>query len=373
MLKLIEKSKCTGCAACVNKCPQRCITMQADDEGFAYPNVESAKCIDCGACKKACPVLRKTVSTGESLAYGGYNVDERARERSSSGGVFFLLAKYILENGGIVFGAAFTENFSVKHIKIESIAEIEKLMTSKYVQSEIGETYQEAKKYLEEGRLVLFTGTPCQIEGLRAYLNRAYPNLYLQDLICHGAPSPAAWEVYLRSLGETPIEGISFRDKTVSWKRFSVNISPLVKNEHARNSYMQAFLHDLILRPSCYQCAFKTPHRNADITLADFWGCETSDCAELDDDRGLSLIITHSKKGEALLTNIKPFLRLQETDLTEAVQRNPNYLHSAKKRKKRKEFFARLRTTEFETLVKETTKTTFTQRMKARIIKLIRG
>lgn len=197
MITVHDKSLCSGCGACFNICPENCIKMCEDSEGFLYPEADKSKCIDCGLCEKACPIFKEYKGNPEGRAYACINKDESVRMESSSGGIFRLIAEYVLAKGGVVFGAAFDEDLTVHHILAESPGEIYKLQGSKYVQSRIENTYKKAKEYLENGRMVLFTGTPCQISGIKAYLNKDYENLILQDIVCHGVPSGKVWKKYV--------------------------------------------------------------------------------------------------------------------------------------------------------------------------------
>lgn len=211
------------------------------------------------------------------IAYACYSKNEAVRIRSSSGGIFYMLGEEVLGTGGVVFGAAFDSDWSVKHRHVDSKDELILLMGSKYIQSNIGDTYKQVKCFLKNGRQVLFCGTPCQIAGLKRFLNRNYDNLILVDFICHGVASPEVWKQYLDEISEgKEIESISFRDKTRGWSKFSLKIKYRDGTEYLESPYidpfMRAFLKDIIQRPACYQCRFKGLERESDMTLADFWG-----------------------------------------------------------------------------------------------------
>ena len=205
MIEILEKNKCCGCYGCVNICPKKCISMKYDNEGFAYPVVDKEKCVNCGLCEKACPTFKNL--NLEKYNYEGYvcyNTNEEARKSSSSGGIFILLCEEVINKKGVVFGASFDENFIVKHSYAETLEGCKKFKGSKYVQSQIGDTYKQAKKFLEEGRIVLFSGTQCQIKGLNLFLNKKYENLLAVDIICHGVPSPMVFEKYKEILKIVP-------------------------------------------------------------------------------------------------------------------------------------------------------------------------
>lgn len=189
MIHIEDKSRCCGCAACMQRCPKLCITMSEDEEGFLYPKVDVSLCIDCGLCEKTCPVINQDEPHEPFAVYAAKNKDEKTRRESSSGGIFTMLAEQTIKSGGVVFGAKFNEQWEVEHGGVETIDDLAALRGSKYLQSRIGETYQEAERFLKEGREVLFSGTPCQIAGLKKYLRKDYPALLTVDVICHGAPS----------------------------------------------------------------------------------------------------------------------------------------------------------------------------------------
>lgn len=309
MIKLANKKDCCGCNACAQRCPKSCITMQADSEGFLYPQINAQLCNNCGLCEKVCPVINQDNCRKPLKVYAAINKNEDIRIASSSGGVFSAFAQKTLSNGGVVFGAAFNKEWGVEHIYIDSIEELKELRGSKYVQSNIGNTYKEAEKFLKQGREVLFSGTPCQIAALKLFLRKEYDNLTTLDIVCHGAPSPKVWKKYLiencKELGiesTKKIKSIKFRDKVTGWKRYS--ISYITDNDINGEKYtyrpldedifMQCFLSDLCLRPSCYNCPARNGKSGSDITLADLWGA-TEICPELDDDKGLSLVLVRNE------------------------------------------------------------------------------
>ena len=357
MIKITEKSKCTGCYACAAICPKACISMQSDEEGFWYPVIEEIKCINCGACEQACPVfsyLPSEKKEDDIIAYAVVHKDIAIRERSSSGGVFTAIASYVIEHGGVVFGAAFDEKFQVKHRYIETMEELEILRGSKYVQSCIGDTYKPAEVFLKEGRKVLFSGTPCQIEGLLTYLKRDYDNLLTQDIICHGVPSPMVWAQYIswqEKKSGSKITSVSFRNKKYGWKQFSMKIGYANSTEYVmpltKDSYLQAFLKNLCLRPSCYACSFKKTNRKSDFTLADFWGINHI-LPDWKDDRGTSLVLVNSAKGQKVFRCIEDSIAVEKVDMSSAVQYNIALTHSVPLAPKREEFMKVVRTDGFE-------------------------
>ena len=373
MIKIVDKSKCSGCHSCMNICPKNCIKMKVDEEGFWYPQVDKEKCIECGICKKRCPILNDMSIENNPKAYACYNLDEEIRKESSSGGIFTLLASYIIDNGGIVYGAAFNQNFEVEHIKVTDKQDLSKLQGSKYVQSKLGSTYSKIKVYLEQGKLVYFSGTPCQIDGLLCFLNKKYNNLICQDIVCHGVPSPNVWKHYLKQFNLEKNAKILFRDKSTGWDSYSFTIEQ--KNKFTQlssnNEFMKVFIKDLCLRPSCYDCQSKSLHRNSDITLADFWGIKEI-CPDMYDDKGTSLVFVNSKKGQEIFNEIISDIKYQEVDINEASKYNPSSFKSVIIPDKRQEYFEGVFNSDFNKFSKKYTKLSFILRVKILIYNLLR-
>lgn len=375
MIVVKEKSMCTGCYACFSACPKQCISMIEDEEGFCYPLADASNCINCGLCEKICPINKQEIESQhkrdidflksqESLipeAYAVMNKNEEIRLKSSSGGMFTLLAEEILLDGGYVFGAVMSEDCkSVYHIGTNKIEELEKLRGSKYLQSIIGNTYQQVKELLKQDKRVLFSGTPCQIEGLKSYLDREYENLLCVDFICHGCPSSKVWKKYvdfrMKKTKVLSVRKTLFRHKLYGWKAYSLLFEYPNNKEYVgkqnEDLYMKAFLNDSVLRPSCYACRFKKLNRSSDITLADFWGIEEV-LPEMDDDKGTSLVIVHSVKGKELFKKLDSKMKYQKVDILKAIKYNPSMIHSAKANKGREDFFENLEELEFDELVKK--------------------
>ena len=344
MLIEMDKKDCTGCGACYNICPKNAITMQADKEGFKYPVIDKEKCINCNLCEKICPVLNKvnsnTKETPEVLA--AYTKNETERNSSSSGGIFYELANLILSNNGIVVGAGYDEKFNVVHKIVYNKENLKELQGSKYVQSDTKNTYQETKEILEKGTEVLYVGTPCQIAGLKLFLQKNYDNLYTCDLICHGVPSPKIWQKYLSEYNGK-IQNCYFRNKDDGWNCFSMKIvfenNKFKRFKMTKDDFIRLFLNNYTLRPSCYDCKFSKIPRIADISLGDFWGVEGK-YPEFSDDKGISLVLVNSNKGQKLLEDIKDKIIYRENcDLAYAIKCNPCICGSVKEPEKRKEFF----------------------------------
>lgn len=376
MIKIVDKSKCCGCEACVTICPKHCISFKPDQEGFYYPSVDTDICVKCGLCEKVCPVINICEQTTPPRAYAAKNPNEDERKMSSSGGVFIIIAREVIKQGGVVFGARFDETWNVVHSYTEDDEGLSVFMGSKYVQSRIGNTYIQARDFLNAGRQVLYSGTPCQIAGLRNFLRKDYDNLLTVDVICHGVPSPMVWQEYISEIKENArkgentvsfspnhpisegntligyndvkIEGIAFRDKSLGWKKFSFALtlaeatadgkknSVSLSYMHKEDPFMQVFLNNTILRHSCYKCPSKSGRSGSDITLGDFWGIEKLK-PDFDDDKGVSLVLINTKKGSAFINNIN--VNLLETSIDDAISNNPAYLISVAPHPNRSKFF----------------------------------
>lgn len=354
MISIKDNKDCCGCSSCVQICPKKCITLRQDGEGFLYPSVDEASCIGCGKCEKACPMLHEAEKRKPEGTFAAVNPDEAVRLHSSSGGIFSLLSEYVIGRGGVVFGAAFNEKWEVVHGYSETLGGLAAFRGSKYVQSRIGTAYSDAERFLKDGRLVLFSGTPCQIAGLRRYLGKGYGNLLAVDFICHGVPSPGIFNEYLDVKSRKgKITGVNFRDKAAGWKTYSVTFeyagadsgrdsreySGRDSRVYNTDSYMIGFLSNLTLRPSCYDCRFREGRSGSDITLGDFWGINKIR-PDLDDDKGLSLVTVRTPQAAEILRSLP--CSLTEMNLEEAVRYNPSIRtsrQSAKMPSARKAFF----------------------------------
>lgn len=346
MIIIKNKQDCCGCSACSQRCPKHCILMQMDGEGFLYPQVDSSKCVDCHLCEKVCPVINQYEARTPLNVYAAKNSDDEVRHQSSSGGIFTLLAEQTIKDGGVVFGACWDKEWNVKHDCVDKISDLQIFRSSKYLQSVIGDSYLKAEQFLKTGRKVMFTGTPCQIAGLKHFLRKEYDNLLAVDVICHSVPSPGVWQQYLveklQTLGwnKSDIRHISFRDKKTGWKTYSFVIENkdgnILTELSSKNAFMQGFLADLYTRPSCHACPAKQLRSGSDITLGDFWGIESL-IPEIDEDKGVSTIIVNSDKGKQVLHNIN--VELHEVQYDELTTRNPALVRSFPITPKRTEFF----------------------------------
>jgi coenzyme F420-reducing hydrogenase beta subunit len=353
--------------------------MREDDEGFLYPVVNGENCISCGLCEKICPALNHGDSRQPLQVYAAKNQDGQIQLNSSSGGIFTLLAEQIINEGGVIFGARFNDNWEVIHDYTETVEGLSVFRSSKYVQSIIGETYRQAKAFLLAGRQVLFSGTPCQIAGLKTYLQRDYENLLSVDLVCHGVPSPAVWREYLRELAGvldfSKINSINFRDKTHGWKLFSfsicytenINSSGVFLESLQENVFMRGFLRNLYLRPSCYQCPVKFLSSGSDITLGDYWGIQNT-LPEFDDDKGVSLVMINTLKGKVVYGALNKHEK--ETSYNNALRGNSTIEESVPVPIKRTDFFENRNNEPITDLIVKLTKISVLRRIwnKARII-----
>lgn len=312
MIEIIDKTNCCGCGACMNICPIQCIKMLPDYEGFLYPNVDKNTCVNCGLCEKACPILN--VSEDKSFQQQAYivqNKDEIIRRQSTSGGAFTAIAKYAINNGGAVYGVCYSDNFIVKHSRITEISELYKFRNSKYVQSDIGYTYCQVLKDLKWGNIVCFSGTPCQIEGLKRFLDKEYENLITIDFVCHAVPSPLIWNKYLEmqieKLNKVP-NNILFRDKHYGYKYSTMTFVADDVNIYSQgvdtDPMLRAYFSDICDRPSCYNCKFKKRYRMSDFTI---WDCFTVNKFDKSyhDDKGTTRMLIHSSKGRGIFECVK--------------------------------------------------------------------
>lgn len=308
MISITDKYNCCGCSACAQRCPEQCIIMQEDVEGFIYPHIDADACINCGICEKVCPVLNQSAEHKPKECYAAKNPDEEMRDKSSSGGIFTPIAVSIIKDGGIIFGAKYNAEWEVIHASAQTLNEIDVFRGSKYVQSRIGTTFTEVERYLKEGRKVLFSGTPCQIAGLHKFLRKKYDTLCTVDVVCHGTPSPMIWRDYVKHLQMNGVKGIRMKDKSTGWRNYSFTLidengKPTFTERASTNKFLMAFTRNLTLRPSCFKCPAKAGKSGSDITLADFWGIEKL-IPQIDDNKGTSFICANTSKGESILKSL---------------------------------------------------------------------
>jgi coenzyme F420-reducing hydrogenase beta subunit len=329
------KSDCCGCGLCSEICPTQCIEMKNDAEGFAYPEINASKCLNCSVCINHCTSKVGRIFSYKHDTYVGYNSLEDIRKKSSSGGVFYEMAKSMIQSGGIVYGAAYKEDFSVIHERVDCVENLPKLMTSKYVQSSLIESYSQVEDDLRTGKKVMFVGTPCQIGAIYAYINKLnlLDGLYLVDFVCHGVPSPAVWKSYLRYIlkGKSPAE-VNFRDKIKGWHGYHFTVidkdGKRFSQVHDQNIYMHTFLSNKSIRGSCYDCKYKGDYSAADVTIGDAWNIEKV-APQWADDKGSSLMVVRTEKGQAMLESLPKTFRYKQTDYDIWKRYNPSMILSS--------------------------------------------
>ena len=335
------KQSCTGCATCQNVCPMNAISMELDTDGFLYPNIDNHKCIDCKLCQSKCPINNDgiNVATDAPNCYAVAAKDEICL-KCSSGGVFGAIAELFIKNDGYVSGAIYDESFNVHHVVTNKMEVLNKIIGSKYVQSETSNVYKEIKQLVKSGKKVLFCGCPCQVAGIKSVVGND-DNLYTMDLICHGVPSYHFYHKYLERYGA--IKELNFRDKKVfGW---STEINLIKKNgeeihlRHENDTFYKAFLPCLVQRESCAECKFSVLPRQGDLTIGDFWGIEKYD-RQLFDKRGMSVVLTNTAKGEKLLkSNSNAFRVITNVPIEIASRVNKNIYHPFKAHFARERFF----------------------------------
>lgn len=333
MIKILDNMNCCGCSACYSICPHDAIDMLCDEQGFLYPKVREKDCVQCGLCNKICPYenFNRPHKDLEKTFVGIY-LNETIRSRSSSGGLFAVLAERILDRNGVVFGAAYDSEWMAFHKPIERKSDIPDLIGSKYMQSRMGDCFKHVKSLLQTGKEVLFVGTTCQINGLKNYLIYDYTNLLTVDFICLGVPSPMIWSDYLDTFFQKEnIRNINFKDKSLGWHTFSLRIDENNRTfcKNGRETYyFNGYFRHLYTRPSCANCVAKRGNRMSDITISDCWGYNVI-APEMDDNKGMSSIVCHSEKGLRLFEECKDSLKWKEGCIEDIIQYNSGYRESA--------------------------------------------
>ena len=348
MIELNKKSECCGCEACTNICPKKCIHMKYDEEGFRYLDIDKKECINCGLCEKICPIKNepKKECLNELQFYAGYNKDDEALGKSSSGGIFWLLVTKILEQKGVVYGVVQDSTFDIKFKRADNIEDCKKFRGSKYLQANVNNIYNLVKEDLENEKVVLFSGTPCQVAGLYNFLRKDYEKLYTCDVVCHGVPSNKVYEKYIEHVekeNNKKVKNVQWRNKTNGWGPNKVAIifddnTSLIKPSR-QNMFQNGFLINLYLRPSCYECKYARLPRVGDISLADFWGYD-GELVEENENKGLSAIIISSEKGVNLFNSIKHNVRFHSVSKEYLTKRSRHVYTHPVNNKNRAKFFA---------------------------------
>lgn len=357
MSNLLDNVNCTGCTACMSICPRQCIDMKKDNNGFTYPIIANPSlCINCGACNLICPVSNKNNYTNINLpiAYAAFSINEAMRMESSSGGIFSEIANVILEKGGVVYGAAYNKAFDVYHYCVDNPEELYKIRGAKYTESDLKNTFSEILKRIKNGQYVLFSGTPCQVAGLKSFVKKDYENLICIDFVCHGVPSPMVWKEYIKYRSMEDVNGgkpirINLRAKNTGWSQYQYsNVFEYANGKQhsalsSQSLFMKLFVGDYISRLSCENCKFKGYSRVSDITLGDFWGIWDID-PEMDDNKGTSVVLIQSEKGKRLWEEIKGKIKYKQVTLEQASQYNPSMLVASKAKQNREDVLERIRT-----------------------------
>lgn len=332
------KNTCNGCGVCALVCPKKCIKMIEDEEGFLYPEIDEKKCINCGKCRRYCANFNIKTEENEK-AYIAINNSEQQLLESSSGGMFYILAQYTIQKGGVVFGVTYNKELIAVHEYAENINDCKKFCGSKYVRSDLKDSYIKVKEFLTQDRYVLFTGTACQISGLKRFLEKDYEKLILCDILCHANPSPKVFKLYIKNIENIKhkkVKNILFRSKENGWR----NQTPIIEYEDGskceEKSYYKAFVNELINRPSCYNCKFASKRRITDFTIGDFWGIENI-APEINTENGVSLISVNTSKGNRIFDEVKTQMMIKEVNYDLVC--SFNHYRNVKEHKNRGKFF----------------------------------
>lgn len=364
----LEHDACTGCGACANGCPYGSITMQADNRGFLYPQINGDTCSDCGHCVQSCPILSPLSSAfwhlGEKpIVYAAWSLDEEIRFNSTSGGVFSELAKHVLQQQGYVAGAEYTNHHLVAHTLIHAEDELPRLRQSKYIQSRTDDIYQKVIAALQKQKPVLFVGTPCQCVALQKLVGQQDEHLYLCDFICRGVNAPRAYQQYLQALEQqyhSKVKAVWFKDKSHSWNQFGTKITFVDGQEYFQDRDHDPFMYgyikknlNLYIRASCNQCKFKGINRTVDLTLGDFWGINLTHTAD-DMKQGVSAVLVHSRKGKQLFDAVAPNLYWEEKQIEDVLPGNRCLQESVtSNRQQVQEFWDKLHRISFSEIIDE--------------------
>lgn len=360
--KITINNNCTGCRMCEQLCPKRAIQIVENKEGFLEPRINESKCVNCGLCLKMCPQNHNNLSREPIMCYAAKNKDIEQLKIGSSGSIFKIIADYIIDNCGVVYGAAFDENLELNTIRVVKKEDVLSLTGSKYVQSNTNNTFKFAKKDLDENRLVLFTGTPCQIAGLKSYLNKEYENLITIDLVCHGVPSPKLFREYIKYLQKkynSKIKKYYFRNKEKNGWGYNIKIilenGKVLFKSAVLDCYYKSFMNSIDYRESCYKCKYANINRIGDITLADYWGIK-KEHPKMQSDYGVSAILINTIKGENIFNKINNKIEFIQSNIQKIKRENINLNHSVRRPQVRDNIYEGLGNKKFERYIKENLK-----------------
>lgn len=360
MINIINKGNCTGCSACYSVCTHAAIEMKPDNEGFLYPHVNQGKCINCGLCETVCPISARDKITDSYNVLNGYVAHYRGDDdiwyNSSSGGAFTAITDYIFDCGGAVYGAAYNDDFVVIHERANDKVEALKFRGSKYVQSNLKECFKEIRSLLRNNQQVLFSGTPCQVAGLKSYLRKDYENLLTVDLICHCVPSPRVFKDYIHYIQDKYkkiISHINMKDKTLGWDKFQTpriyfDDGTSIFNEEDTRLWETIFYSHIAVRPSCHSCRFSNLNRVGDLTIGDYWGVEKFH-PQFSNAKGASIILVNSEKGKSVFPEIASSLEYEETNVVSALP--SSLVYSTTPHPCRKQFWKHYEKKSFEEMV----------------------
>ena len=364
-LTVKQKNTCYGCSACEQICPQKAISFAPDEEGFLYPVLDENKCVSCGLCKLSCPYDNEKTDTEPFGVYAAQNKNKEELLRSSSGGMFSVFAQEALSKGGVVVGCAFTEDLKAEHTVAFDKSGVDKMHGSKYVQSNMGDVYSQVKAILEDGKNVFFTGTPCQVDGLKRYLRKPYDNLLTVDLVCHGVPSPALLEEYISSTEKVngQLQGLQFRNKARNGWRSEGTLTFKNGKEKSfspfRDSYYNLYyMKNCVSRISCYSCKYASPSRVGDVTIGDFWNASDF-LEEKAYKNGISVLLVNTQKGKRVFEDIRDKLFIYETDIQTAQKGNGRLVKGGEIPQNRSSFYKKVKENGYEETVKQECKYTY--------------
>lgn len=359
MINIVNKVECCGCEACYNVCPKNCIEMKPDEEGFLYPRVKQDTCINCGLCEKVCPIINHVPreKNDNQEAYLMQHKDDEICRQSTAGGVFTGIASYVIEKGGIVFGVEMTEDYQVRHTSVETIEELVKFRNSKYVQSRIGTVFQQVKSELNKGRMVCFSGTPCQVEGLRHFLGKDHENLILVDVVCRAVPSPGVWKKYIQYEVEQrgEMSSVRFRDKTLGYQYSTMELKSkdgkTYRGGIESQPWLRMFFSGMIIRPSCTDCKFRSRYRNSDFTI---WDCFPSYRFDksFDERKGTTRVLVHTKMGKSIINSMLSYYKYFSCECDCVVKGVSELIDSPKVNREREIFFEEINEHTFEEILK---------------------